>query len=242
MSFRRLSFCGDMETVNKIVETLRVPNFFRDILFTMGGAISLTITYFLLIRETGRSFGLTQFVSSDLNVVVIFLLLSFSYFFGRINEVVANIFMDCIGFFDHFFFFQSNKDISYDNIKKSFFQSLYIFFRGSKPQYQLESIRANNPNRIQVLAYYSKNKAAFDENERSIYSSIIFDQLFVFSLISGFFLSKGFFVLAIIIMWRAYKVVKRMEWHYHETRREVVFQNDQRINNSLVELKAQGGE
>lgn len=225
-----------METIDRITETIRIPNFFRDILFIMGGSIMLFLSYILFINETNRPFALAQFISSDLNIAVLFLLVSLSYFLGRINEMVAIIFIDFIAFFDNVFFFLANKK----NIKKSIIQSVGIFFQGHKHQYPMEKIVSNNPNRPQVLSYYLKNKAASDENERSVYVSIIYDQLFAYSLIFSVILSRIWFVLSLFILWRMYKGTKDRAWHYNEIRRDIVFQNDQEANKKLTYLKSQG--
>ncbi len=231
-----------MESIEKIINTYRIPNFFRDVLFAMGGGVLIALGYVIYLYRAEQPAIVSGFVSSDLNILAIFTFLSIAYFLGRINELVSLIVMDFVIFFHSLISCLQKGKLKFKLIHGELIASASNFFLGARHGEFLPRVSWNNPNEPQVSVYFQNNKVAYDDFERGIYSTIIQYHLFVSTLLVGLFVSHQVFWLSIFMIWRMYKQKMARTYQYNEIRRDIIFQRDQEINKNISALQSQNSD
>ena len=236
-----------MSNLEQVIENLRIPYFFRDILFLLGGAVTIPALFYFHLQLDPKTFygGIKALVELDSSFTVAIVFLALAYLTGRLNDVVADAFYGVLRFIYKILpFIRANQEgvhfiLPWSKSKQYHYGAQLMFawkeLIGIKVRDNLYSKTLLSSNFYRVCLNIGGNRVFADNLERLICSDVIFSQIFILAIFPAYYLSPWFGILCLPIIYKKYSYHNSMQGQMNEVRKEIV-RNDKSIEEINKEI------
>lgn len=214
-----------MSDILKVAESIRIPHFFRDILFLSGGILIIPlVTFYILDYEPLVFFGKAKFLFElDTNFFAMLFFLSTAYLAGRLSDMIADTVYNILKFLFKIFPMRFERDQKnnrvtyYIQFKRAYCELVGIKFRKNPLQ---RIVNKTSINWARITSYIQENKYFGDNLERSVYSDIIHSHIFCVSVVLTYFETPVFLILSCFMLFKKYQ--SEGSEHFNEVEKEIL--------------------
>lgn len=214
-----------------MIESLKIPNVFRDVIFLIGGFASL------LFLNINLNLNLLRFVNSlylgrielDLTVIVL------SFIWGKVLHFISILLLDFIDLLIN--------SIQFTFLDRRPFKQRWLIFKSEwrSPQWKTKISNFLYPknffdpvftedvkreiNIVEISEVFNKHPNLAGNSERSIYNSILLRMILSTSVIAGLCISTNYFIVSFVVLYSLITLNRSMNHEYRSIIRAIVKEN-----------------